>query len=331
MVFYRDRAYNDHCWALYLRSLYWAGYSLGEPVVKLWGERVVRRSLLEKYFISFLYKCKNEHVFDAFQINEESTGRYLDRIKRIKPTIIRGYVSALTTLVKIAKQRVFDFNLKAIITTAEKLHSYQRDMLEEIFKCKVFDHYACGECMAMAYECEAHEGLHESMEHCIIEFVDQAGYPVEDGKTGEVVVTDLDNFVTPFIRYKNGDLGAFATIACSCGRQHKLIKDILGRTSDMITGLNGTNVHGEFFTHLLEELDWFERYLIKCFCVIQQKDYSIDFKLVARKRPSQEECDRLRKKITEYMEIQDINIIFVDSIPLSGAGKHRFTVSRLNH
>src|SRR6185295_20378238 len=115
-----------------------------------------------------------------------------------------------------------------------------RQIIESNFQCGVFDKYGSREFSGIAYECEAHEGHHIVAENYIVEIL-KDGVPAEPGELGEVVITDLNNFCMPLIRYRVGDLAVAMdnTKTCPCGRGLPRIGRIEGRTQAIIFGPNG--------------------------------------------------------------------------------------------
>ncbi len=133
----------------------------------------------------------------------------VDVLTRTRPHVLVCYAQAGGELARFINRR----NLRAwstlpVICGAERLLPGDRADLEEAFGPTVFDTYGCREVMMIAAECEAHDGLHVSMENLVVEVVvteNGTQRPAREGETGEVVLTDLHNRAMPFIRYANGD------------------------------------------------------------------------------------------------------------------------------
>ena len=330
LVVWRDSNATSRAWALYLRLWTWMGYSAGDPYVNVWGMPVVRQSLPRRQFARLMARTKNEYLVDAFQMDEAKSNAILRRIAEIRPVLLRGYVSAMELLAGTQARERYPVSPKGVTTTAEKLLPQGRTTIEEAFGCAVFDQYGGGECMAIAYECEEHSGLHTCAEHCLLEIVDSRGQPVAPGEVGEVVVTDLDNMAMPFIRYKNGDLARSSSEGCPCGRGLPLIRDVVGRVSDIIQGADGQQVHGEFFTHLLEELDWPERFHVMQFQVAQASDRSIVWKVVCGSEPTPADLAELIRYTKRHVGDLPVDVDLVDEIPTTASGKRRFTMSEVS-
>jgi len=133
----------------------------------------------------------------------------------------------------------------------------------------------------------------------------------------------------PFIRYENGDMAKWKKEPCPCGSAFPLLASVLGRRSDIIRGPNGNRVHGEFFTHLLEDLGWIERYEIIQFQVIQEQLGLLVVRLVTIKRPNSTEEMSFTRIVRSFLGAMEVLFEYLDTIPVSDAGKRRFTLSRL--
>ena len=133
----------------------------------------------------------------------------------------------------------------------------------------------------MATECDAHAGLHMSMETLVVEVVvrdghngtSRAGTP---GELGEVVVTDLTNHAMPFIRYANGDLAvAGDSGACPCGRALPRLASVEGRVTETLIDGSGARVNGLVFNVVIAHL----AHAIRQFQVVQHKDRSVTLRV----------------------------------------------------
>jgi phenylacetate-CoA ligase len=127
-----------------------------------------------------------------------------------------------------------------VISSAEVLHPTLRERIIRDLKVEVYSFYAAMEVGRIAWECRAHQGLHVNADAMIVESVPDsrarvAGY-------GTVVVTSLDSFTMPMIRYRLGDLASFIEGACPCGVSFPRIDAPLGRDTDLIVLPSGRMV-----------------------------------------------------------------------------------------
>lgn len=134
------------------------------------------------------------------------------------PFILHGGTSAVRELTWLAERNHIDCNgTKAILIGEDP--SVHIPVLSEYYSA-VYQSYGLSECVNVAFECE-HHSLHVNMENCIAEEVN-----------GEIVVTNLNNYVTPFIRYRTGDKGHVEKSRCKCGRPHDVITGLQGKSVD---------------------------------------------------------------------------------------------------
>jgi len=136
-----------------------------------------------------------------------------------------------------------DTKLKAGIFGAEPWSDETRKRIEEATGIKAYDIYGASEMSGPLFtECHLQNGIHIWADLFLIEAVDpKTGEQVDDGEQGELVVTTLDKWAFPLIRYRIGDLTIVNNEPCECGRTHPRIMRILGRTDDMII-VRGINV-----------------------------------------------------------------------------------------
>jgi phenylacetate-CoA ligase len=155
-------------------------------------------------------------------------------ICEFKPLTLLIYPSNLAALAQhCAARSIVIPDLKNILTIGETLSPDVRVTAEATFGANVSDMYSSQEVGNIAIQC-AQSGLYHVMaENLIVEILDKNGSAAAPGNGGRVVVTDLNNFATPLIRYDIGDY-AEAGPACSCGRGLPTIKRILGRERNLI-------------------------------------------------------------------------------------------------
>jgi phenylacetate-CoA ligase len=216
---------------------------------------------------------------------------------------------------------------KGIISSAQTLPENSRKLIEEAFGCKVFDKYGSREFSGIAYECEAHSGHHVVGEGYIVEVL-KDGKPAAPGEIGEVVITDLNNYCLPFIRYRIGDLAEAIdpNEACACGRGLPRIGRIEGRVQSIIVGSHGQYIPGTFFMHVLKDYD----HAIRQFQVVQTTRGAITLKVAKGKRFSDDTLQEVLKVLRQFLgEDMQIAVEFVENVEMVRTGKRLATVSKL--
>ena len=137
-----------------------------------------------------------------------------------------------------------DFHLRAGIHGAEAFSDNFRAELEEKLGYKVLDVYGLTETMGpgVAIECMEQNGLHLAEDHFYAEIINpETGEVLPDGEWGELVLTTIDREATPVIRYRTRDITRIIPGECACGRTHRRIDRLHGRTDDMLI-IRGVNV-----------------------------------------------------------------------------------------
>ena len=137
-----------------------------------------------------------------------------------------------------------DLKLRIAFIGAEPHSEQTRRKIEEIYGLKAYDSYGLSEMCGpgVAFECLLQNGLHLWEDHFYPEIVDpHTGEVLPEGEEGELVLTTLKREAMPLIRFRTGDLTRLLPGPCPCGRTHRRIDRIKGRSDDMLI-VNGVNI-----------------------------------------------------------------------------------------
>jgi phenylacetate-CoA ligase len=179
----------------------------------------------------------------------------------------------------------------------------------------------------VAFECPCQEGMHIWEDSFLVEIINpQTLQPVADGEEGELVMTTLQREGMPILRYRTKDLTRIIPEPCSCGRTHRRIERIKGRTDDMMI-IKGVNIYPMQIEKKLMDIPGVgTNFLI----VLTREEFndSMTVKVeVGREYFSGElkQLESLRKKIGEELKSEilitpRIDLVEPDSIP-KGEGK----------
>lgn len=310
------------------RGYSWAGAAPGTKQAYIWGVQLGEVPKYQKIKELIHHFIDRQKFFNCFNFGEAEMNTCLTSLNRWKPQVLIGYTNPLYEFALYVESVGGPiFRPKSILCAAEKVHNFQRKVLERVFGCPVYNTYGSREFMLIASECEKHEGLHVSMENLIVEVVDDEGLPTAPGEVGRILVTDLHNYGMPFIRYEIGDMARVTERQCSCERGLILLDDIIGRSLDIIRTPDGKAVPGEFFPHLLKDYPQVAR-----FQIVQKKLNSLNIKYQLFSTFS---ADTMQDLIAEIRKVvgPQMEIVFdeVDDIPLTSSGKYRVTISELDH
>ena len=309
-------------------SLWWAnalaGWQPGEKVAMLWGSDRDCRGAVAHARLKMRWWIENMRWYNAFEMGEKQMAHFDEDLRRFRPHLLVAYAGAVFTFAQYVRSagRPPSYPLKSIVTSAEMLTPEMRSLAENVYGKPVFNRYGNREFGAIAAECEAHEGLHVNASDMIVEIdsPDPCRIP------GPIMITYLRNYAMPFIRYDTGDFGLRVVEgACRCGRQALRLKQIVGRSSDIIRTRNGKWIHGEYFTHLFYGAGG-----VKAFQFIQEDLAHYRLRLVVSRRDMADLEIKWREEIAKlFGETSVLTIEYVDHIPLTVSGKHRFTISNL--
>ncbi len=137
-----------------------------------------------------------------------------------------------------------DTELRLLVIGAEPHTEEARLRIQEMMGVKAFNSYGLSEMNGpgVAFECEYQTGMHLWEDNYVMEIIDpETLEPVKDGEIGELVLTTLDRDAMPILRYRTRDLTRLYQGECQCGRTHRRIDRIKGRSDDMFI-IKGCNV-----------------------------------------------------------------------------------------
>jgi phenylacetate-CoA ligase len=170
----------------------------------------------------------------------EPVDQQLARLARFNPAVLIVYPSVLGALAMLSERTGVTLPaLELIWTVGEALPEQVRERAARVFEARVCDNYSSNEAGTIALQCPDAHAYHTMDEALIVEVLRDDGTPCAAGETGRVVVTDLQNFSTPLIRYAIGDYAEVAA-PCSCGRGLGTLRRVSGRTRNLIAMPDGT-------------------------------------------------------------------------------------------
>lgn len=149
-----------------------------------------------------------------------------------------------------------DLALRKAFVGAEPYTEETRRKIEQALGIEVYNSYGLSEMNGpgIAFECEQKQGMHLWEDNYLLEVVDpQTGEPLPDGQTGELVLTTLCREAMPLLRYRTRDITSIIPGACPCGRTHRRLNRITGRSDDMLI-VRGVNIYPQQIERVLMSL-----------------------------------------------------------------------------
>lgn len=312
-----------------IRHNRWTGWNLGEPMAVIWGaaqdlggiaslKARLRYALLEKHL------TLNTVSMDAARMRE-----FAEQLKRHRPKTWLAYANSSVLFIRFLREQQIDgLSPEAVITSAEMLSEGNRRLIEETLDCRVYDRYGCRELSVIASECghRADHAMHIAADVLKVEIA--ASPPGELGaEQGKIIITDLMNFGTPFIRYQIEDISSFAEGSCSCGRALPLLAPVTGRTSDFLVTADGRVVAGTALTILLlAELPGIARGQL-----LQYERGKVIFRMVPEGDPSVETTREILAACRGALGTDTkVEVEIVEEIPVTASGKFPFAISKVD-
>ncbi len=296
-------------------------------LVKLWGSE---RDIL-KGSVGLKAQVKNfisqRVMLNSFKMSEEDMLNYVEKINSFKPEIVEAYVQSVYEFAKFIKGKKLEIHSpKGVITSAGTLYPEMRELIEEVFDCKVFNRYGSREVGDIACSCSETDQLHLNNLNLFVEVLDKDLNPSKPGKMGKVYVTTLNNYSVPLIRYDIGDLAVLSKDGrCKCGRGFPMLESVRGRDVNLFRTKDGDIIDGEYFTHLFYMKNW-----VKKFQVIQEGYKRIVIKIELNNQENKEEAKDIEKKIRLVMGGDcEVEWFFVNNIKSLSSGKYLYTISKV--
>jgi phenylacetate-CoA ligase len=219
-----------------------------------------------------------------------------------------------------------DTQLRILLIGAEPHSEATRQRIEEMYGVDAFNSYGLSEMNGpgVAFECPQKKGMHFWEDDFLVEVIDpQTGEVLPDGEEGELVYTTLNREAMPMIRYRSKDLATIFPEPCPCGRTHRRMSRIKGRSDDMFI-LKGVNIFPlQIDTTLMNIPEVGTNYLI----VLERENFEDRMIVKVEVRPEFFKGDlfqleKLRRQITETLKSEllvtpKVELVEPDSLPKS--------------
>lgn len=177
-----------------------------------------------------------------------NTLRQLKFFKDFRTTVVHAIPSYAARLYEVMCQQGIDprrdLSLRTLVIGAEPHSEDTRRRIEDMLGVKAYNSFGMSEMMGpgVAFECPEQNGMHIWEDYFIVEIVDPVTLePVPDGEVGELVLTTINREAMPLLRYRTRDLTRILPGECPCGRVHRRLDRMKGRSDDMII-LKGVNI-----------------------------------------------------------------------------------------
>lgn len=319
--------------ASHYRSLKWWGIELGDRYIMWWGygydpfkAPTLSKALKSLFVKPFEDRVMNRRTIPAFNISQSDLEKTIKFLKTYNPKYIFTYPSALSFFADFINKGKLDgrvLDIKAVVSFGEILFDWQVDLFQEVFGCQTVNTYGSAEVGIIGFGLPCGD-IHTMDDFILTEVIKQN----PSDEFGEVVVTHLENYASPLIRYNLQDLAIAGdgNHECPLGVGFSTLKQIIGRHHDRILLSDGTYIHGTVFTAVMHGIEH-----VKHFQVIQKEPDRFDVLVVVDSDNAMPEIERkIKTGFRKRAGIHSATVHKVQSIPTEPTGKFRFVRSELN-
>jgi phenylacetate-CoA ligase len=302
----------------------WAGFEPGDKVFYLWGARQDFAQAPNWRWRLYDRRVMRRIWAPTSHLNEEVLESYRKSLDRFRPRVVYAYPTPLSLFCEYLQSSGRPYwRPHTVISTAESLLPHQRELIERVMECPVFERYATREFGTIAADCERQRGMHLNPAAAYVEQIPVRG---TEENLSEVVVTDLLNYAMPLIRYRINDCVIPDGEVCDCGRGYPLLGRITGRTADVFWLANGDAVPGVSLTNRVLQVCPGLRKIQ----VTQWTTEDFEVKYVPGPAFADEDLGRLRANLIRFFPA-DVRWTFepVSEIEREKSGKTRFCISRV--
>ncbi len=261
--------------------------------------------------------------------------RQIKFIRDFGTTVLHTIPSYATRLAEVFAEE----GLRIMCVGAEPHSEEQRKRIEELLGLKAYNCFGMSEMNGpgVAFECQEQNGLHIWEDMVIVEIINpETLEPVKDGEVGEMVLTTLTREAMPLIRYRTRDLTNFLSGECPCGRTHRRIARLKGRSDDMIIvkGVNIFPIQIERILMNFKELGM--NYLITIDTVGNNDEMMVEVELGELHTDDYPKLQSLAKEITRQLKDEllltpKVKLVEKGTLPQSEGKAVRVKDLRKNH
>lgn len=326
LIFYFDKRRQAWDKAARMLTHRWWGADVGDKELYLWGSPV--EATRQDKMKDLRDKLTNELLVSAFEISEAKVQEVIATFKRFKPKSLFGYPSTIDLFAQMALKQGYslsELGIKTVFSTAELLFDHQRESISKQFGgIPVADCYGSREGGFISHQCE-HGQYHIMDPNYVVEFI-KDGQPVASGEDGEIVLTHLDAWGMPLIRYKTGDVAQPGEGPCACGRGFSTMQQIRGRTTDFVVTPDGRWQHALSVIYIVRDIEG-----VDAFKIIQHEldDVQVLVKTLPGLYPGNGDeriVIGIKKRMGDSVQVW---VEHVDNIQPEASGKHRYVVSKI--
>jgi phenylacetate-CoA ligase len=307
VTIFKDKRYYELCAAISLRDLYSIGVKPGMKSAWVWGNTVQAQPLKKVIAEEISFRLNRRIMFNVFKYTDDDIEKWIKtKFNRFRPDFIYGYAGIIYDIARCIRERKIEVvPIKMIVATSERLE--HREYIEDVFKCKVHDQYGCSEINSVAIE-DADGIMHSSDDFVIAEV----------NENSEILLTALESYGMPLIRYRVGDIGFISRkTKAHTESPFNEFNIVVGRVYEILYNKNREKIGAGLIKQKIEDEDL----EINEFQVVQKTFEDADLNVVKDKFTSEKGVARAGEIIKEILGCSSLKINYMDKFPAEKNGK----------
>lgn len=321
--FYREKRLSDQIEWAHITSLWKAaGYDTGRR-----NRSVILRGI-SPAGRHYEYKGLN-YILSSFSMDKGNMQDYIRRIELFDPDYIQAYPSSISILSNYILQNGIQLhlrNLKAVLCSSETLFEHQREIIRKAFNTRLFSFYGHSERCCLAGECEFSTDYHFVSEYGYTELINNKGKTAtKENEAGEIVCTGFSNYSMPLIRYRTGDIAINTERECSCGRNCRMAKKILGRLQDFFIDKNGSPITFISACDALFEI----KDKILAYQYIQNEPGKVKLNIEGIGLTECADINKVKNEFLRWYPSLELDVEAIEHIERTQSGKFRYLIQNL--
>ena len=287
------------------------GYKYGDLFVSLGSSSLF--PVNKKSWVHEIYfRLRNTIPLNGMNMDDATCAKYMDIVRKHNIRYIYGYATAIYLLARYCRENQVNWHFDAAFATAEKLTPQYRQVISDTWGAQVMDCYGSKDGGITAYEIEPrkyHVGY-------------AAWFEASDKEPSELYATNLIDFAFPTIRYANKDEVMMWDDSVDSKYNGQLLREVIGRTSDVVCFKNGHKLTTSGFTILFRDFN------VDAYRIQKSGDFSVLVQIQKRENYTRDEHDLLYATIKKFVgEEVNVDFEYVDQFEPLKNGKRSFLIN----
>jgi len=306
IVIFKDKRYEEISRAVFMRNLWSVGVEPGEKVAWIWSSPIENAKLKKNLLHRIFWHLNRRILFNPLVYTDKQLEDWIrNDFTRFKPKYIYGYPNLIYDMAKLIKKKNIPLpHIKKIICSAQ--HLEHREFIEDVFRCKVIDQYGSREILSISIEDDNYI-MHSSDDFVIVEL----------GKDNEIILTPLESYGMPLMRYVIGDMGLKQNYKKQDNHPFNQFNLKIGRLFEVLRNTKGEKITSSKINLQIAK----EKLRIGEYQIVQKSLKEVQLNVVKDARTSGKDVARLVQIIKQALGSKIVVVSYLKKFPLEKSGK----------